>query len=109
MEVDVLTYKEGLYLATMGGAHALGLEVRAASIVMEWRRGLAGGCPYVAVALQNPSACSGGHVRGAGCRTLLLACVGRLRDPSACMCGPGCGTLLLAAGAMGGAGCWTAG
>jgi len=26
MEVDVLTYKEGLYLATMGGARALGIE-----------------------------------------------------------------------------------
>jgi hypothetical protein len=27
METDVLTYKEGLYLATMGGASALGIEV----------------------------------------------------------------------------------
>jgi len=27
METDVISYKEGLYLATMGGARALGIEV----------------------------------------------------------------------------------
>ena len=28
MEVDVISYKEGLYLATLGGARALNIEVR---------------------------------------------------------------------------------
>jgi hypothetical protein len=27
MEVDVISYKEGLYLATLGGARALGIDV----------------------------------------------------------------------------------
>lgn len=28
METDVISYKEGLYLATVGGAKALGIDVR---------------------------------------------------------------------------------
>jgi hypothetical protein len=27
LEVDVISYKEGLYLATLGGARALGIDV----------------------------------------------------------------------------------
>ena len=36
MEVDVISYKEGLYLATLGGARALNIEVRRKAVEVCW-------------------------------------------------------------------------
>jgi hypothetical protein len=38
METDVITFREGLYLATMGGAKALGIEVSQANLLSKYCR-----------------------------------------------------------------------